>query len=139
MGEGRGNAGAVWGLAIVERLLSLRGPERPCVFTLLAFELVGHPEHRAVDHRAVVSGEVHDSGLDDEAAEFDQMPCPLAAFYLPSAHVMPRPRRLVPVARRPVAAERHQRRGQALMQFAVSAPERTRRHASPMPPSFRRP
>src|SRR5579863_2529191 len=116
MGEGRGNAGTVWSLAILERLLSLRGPERPCAFTLLAFELVGHPEQRAVDHGAIFAGQVHDPGLDDEAAEFDQMPCALPALDLPGAHVMPRPRRLMPVARCPVAAERRQCCGQATTQ-----------------------
>ena len=41
--------------------------------------------------------------LDDEAAEFDQMPRALAALDLPGAHVMPRLRRLLLIARRPVA------------------------------------
>src|SRR5579872_5218560 len=105
MGEGRGNAGAVWNLAILERLLPLRGPERPRVFVLVAVELVSHPKQRTVDQGAVIAGQVHDPGLDDEAAEFDQMPCALAPFDLPSAHVMPRQRRLMPVARCPVAVE----------------------------------
>ena len=78
--------------AVLERLLPLRGPERPCVFALIAFELVSYPEQRAVDHGAIVAGQVYDPGLDDEAAEFDQMPRPLAALDLPGAHVMPRPR-----------------------------------------------
>ncbi len=121
----------------VECLLPFRGPKRPCVFTLLVFELVGHPEQRAVDHGAIIASEVHDPGFDDEAAEFDQMARPLAAFDLPGAHVMPRPRSLMPVARCPVAAERHQRRGQAPMQIAATVPERTRPRVSPMPPSFR--
>ena len=73
------------------------------MFALIALELVGHPEQRAVDDGAIVAGQVHDPGLDDEAAEFDQMPRALAALDLPGAHVMPRPRRLMPVARRPVA------------------------------------
>ncbi len=60
------------------------------MFTLLALELVCHPKQRAVDHGAVVAGEVHNPGLDDEAAEFDQMPRALAALDLPIPHVMPR-------------------------------------------------
>jgi len=36
---------------------------------LLASELVGHPEHRAVDHGTMVAGQVNDAGLDDEPAE----------------------------------------------------------------------
>jgi len=47
-------------LAIVECLLPFRGPERPCVSTLLVFELVAHPEQRAMDHGAIIAGEVHD-------------------------------------------------------------------------------
>lgn len=108
----------------LERLLSLRRPERPCVVTLLAFELVGHPDQSAVDRGAVVAGEINDPGFDHEAAEFYQMPCALAALDLPGAHVMSCPRRLASVARRPVAVERRQRRGQALMQFGVTGPER---------------
>ena len=69
MGEGRGNARAVWSLAILERLLPLRGPERPRVFALIALEPVGHPKQRAVDHGAIIAGQVHDPGLDDEAGE----------------------------------------------------------------------
>ena len=77
--------------------------------------------------------------LDDETSEFDQMPGALATLDLPCAHVMPRPRHLLTVACRPMASQRHPCRGQALAQFAASGSERTRRHASPMPPSFRRP
>ena len=112
MGEGRGNAGTVRSLAILEHPLSLRGPERTCVFTLLAFELVGHLEQRAVDRGAIIAGQVPDPSLDDEAAEFDQMPRPLATFDLPGAHVMTCLRRLMPVAGRLVAPQRRQRRAQ---------------------------
>ena len=97
-----------------ERLFPLFGPQFARPFTVLAVELFGHPDHRAVDHGAVVAGQVYDPGLDDKAAEFDQMPGALAAFDLPCAHVMPRPCRLMPVARCPVAFERRQCRGQAL-------------------------
>lgn len=38
------------------------------MFTLLALELIGHPEQRAVDHCAVVAGQVHDTRLDDKSA-----------------------------------------------------------------------
>ena len=62
------------------------------MFTLIALELVGHPEQCAVDHGAIVAGQVHDPGLDDEAAEFDQMPRALAALDLSCSHVMPRQR-----------------------------------------------
>jgi hypothetical protein len=74
----------------LESCLSQLCPERPCAFTLLAFELVGHPEQRTVDHGAIIAGQVYDPGLNDEAAEFDQMPRPLATLDLPGAHVMPR-------------------------------------------------
>lgn len=123
----------------LERCFPLSRPQFPRAFAVLALELVGYPEQRAVDHGAVVSGEVHDPGLNDEAAEFDQMPGALAALDLPCPHVMPCLRRLMPVARRPVAVERRQRRDQAQMQIAATGPETTRPRASPMPPSFRRP
>lgn len=121
-----------------ERLLSLFGPERSRLFALIALELVSHPEQCAEDGGAIIAGEVHDPGLDDETAEFDQMPRALTALDLPCAHVMPRPCRLMPVARRPVAPERRPCRGQAPMQFAAPGSERTRLRAWPMPPSFRR-
>ena len=63
-----------------ERLFPLFGPQFARPFTVLAVELFGHPDHRAVDHGAVVAGQVYDPGLDDKAAEFDQMPGALAAF-----------------------------------------------------------
>lgn len=43
----------------------------PCIarmFAALSLELIGDPEHRTVDHGAVVTGQVHDARLDDEAA-----------------------------------------------------------------------
>lgn len=52
----------------VERPLSLIGPQASRLLALIALELVGHPEHRAVDHGAVIAGQVHDARLDDEAA-----------------------------------------------------------------------
>lgn len=71
------------------------------------------PDQRAVDYDTVVAGQVHDARLDDEAAEFDQMPRASAALNLPASNVMPRLRRLMPVALRPVAAQCRQCRGQA--------------------------
>lgn len=96
------------------------------------------PKQRAVDDGAIIAGQVHDPGLNHEAAEFDQVPRPPAAFDLPGAHVMPPPRSLMPVAHRLVAVERRQRRDQAQRQIAASGSERTRRRAWPMPPSSRR-
>lgn len=81
------------------------------MFAVLAVELVGDPNQRAEDHDAVIAGQVHDAGFDDESAEFDQMPRSLAAFDLPCAHIMPRPLHLMPVVRCPVAFERRQCRG----------------------------
>jgi hypothetical protein len=45
-------------------------------------ELVGHPEQRAKDGGAIIAGQVHDTSLDDEAAEFNEMPRALAALDL---------------------------------------------------------
>jgi hypothetical protein len=94
----------------LERLLPHCGPQRSCPFALIAFEFVGAPEQRAEDRSAVVAGQVHDSGFDDEAAEFDEMTRALAALDLPRAHVMSGFCGLMPVARRSVAQERRQRR-----------------------------
>ncbi len=91
-----------------ERLFPLRGPQASRALAIIASELVGHPEERAVDHGAIVAGQVHDPGLDDETAEFDQMPGALPAFDLPIAHVTPRPRCLMAVELRPVVFERRQ-------------------------------
>src|SRR5207247_4658707 len=66
-----------------ECLLSLCGPARSRLFALIAFELVCHPEQRAEDDGAIIASQVHDRSLDDEAAEFDQVPRTLAALDLP--------------------------------------------------------
>jgi hypothetical protein len=92
----------------------LCGPKRSRMFALIAFEPVGHPKQRAEDRGAVVAGQVHDTGFNNEAAEFDEMPGALAALDLPRAHVMSHPCGLMPVARRSVAQERHPCCGQLL-------------------------
>ena len=106
------------------------------MFALIAFELVCHPEQRAEDDGAIIAGQVHDPGLDDEAAQFDQVPRALAALDLPCAHIMPRPCCLLTVARRPIAPERRQCGAQLPVQFAAPGSERTRLRAWPTPPSF---
>jgi hypothetical protein len=50
---------------------------------VVALELVGHPEQRAKDGGAIIAGQVDYTSLDDEAAEFDEMPRAPAAFDLP--------------------------------------------------------
>lgn len=67
----------------LERLSPLFGPKFSRPFSVLAVELVGHPDHRPVDHGAVVAGQIHDARLDDESAEFDQVPGALATLDLP--------------------------------------------------------
>jgi len=126
----------VWRTILLKCHLSQLCPDNTSTLAVLAFELVGHPKQRPLDHGAIIAGQVHDTRLDDETTEFDQMPCSPAALHLPCAHVMSRSLCLMPVARRPVAFERRQCRGQALMQFAVTDPVRTRRRAWPTPPSF---
>ena len=127
-----------WTLRL-ERHLSEFRPYIARVFTLLAFELICHPDHRAVDRGPIIAGQVHETGFDDEAAEFNQVPRPFSALDLPRSHVIACPCRLMPVARRPVALDRRQRCGQVLMQIAATALERTPRRASPKPPSSRHP
>src|SRR5207249_4205580 len=119
-----------------ECLLSLCGPERSRLFALIAFEPVCHPEQRAEDDGAIIASQVHDTSLDDEAAEFDQVPRTLAALDLPCAHIIPRPCCLLTVARRPVAPECCQCGAQLPVQFAAPGPERMRLRAWPTPPSF---
>ncbi len=106
---------------------------------MIALELFGNPEQCAEDYGTVVAGQLHDSGLDDEAAEFDQMPRALAALDLPCAHIMPGARRLIAVARRAVAFERRQRRAQMLSQFAALAARKTSLRVSTKPPVLRHP
>lgn len=62
------------------------------------------------------------------------MPCALAAFDLPGAHVMSRPCRLKPVARRPVAFGGRARRRHLPEQVAAICCEKMRPRASPIPP-----
>ena len=100
---------------------------------LIAFELVCHPKQRAVDQGAVIARQIHDSGFDDQAAEFDEVSRAPTALDLAGAHVMPRPCGLMPVARRLVAPERRPCCGQLPVQFGAPVPERTRPHAWPMP------
>jgi hypothetical protein len=50
------------------------------MFALIALQLVSHPEQRAEDRGAIVAGQVHDTGFDDEAAQFDEVPRALAAL-----------------------------------------------------------
>src|ERR1700749_2881710 len=99
------------------------------MFALIAFEPVGHPKQRAEDRGAVVAGQVDDSGFNDQAAEFDEMTCALAALDLPCAHVMSRPCDLMPVARRSVAQEGRPCCGQLSVQFAAPGFEKTRPRA----------
>src|SRR5436190_19392736 len=107
------------------------------MFAPIALQLVGHPEQRAENGDAVVAGQLHDTGFDDKAAEFDEMPRALAALDLPRAHLMSRPCGLMPVARRSVAQERRPCCGQFLVHFAATGFEKTRPRAWPMPPSCR--
>src|ERR1700738_3611129 len=107
------------------------------MFALIALQLVSHPEQRAEDRGAVVARQVDDSGFNDKAAEFDEMPRALATLDLPRAHVMPRLCGLMPVARRSVAQERRPCCGQLLVHFAAPGLEKTKPRVWPMPPSFR--
>ena len=66
-----------------ERPLPLFGPQLVGIFALVALELIGHPKQRAKDGGAIIAGQLHDASLDDEAAEFDQVPRALAALDLP--------------------------------------------------------
>jgi hypothetical protein len=71
----------------------------------IALQLGGDPKQRAVDGGAIVVGELDNACLDDETAEFNQMPGALAALDLPAAHVMPSQSRLPAVVRCLVALQ----------------------------------
>jgi hypothetical protein len=119
-------------LVRLEPLLSFCGPDRSCPLALIAFEFFGNPDQRAKHRGGVIAGQLHDTGFDDEAAEFDEMSRALAAFDLPRPHVMSRPCGLIPVARRSVALERRPCCGQLLAHFAAPGFERTRPRAWPI-------
>ncbi len=65
-----------------ESRFPLLDPKFPRSFAVLALKLVGHPDQRGEDDRAITAGQVNDARLDDEAAEFDLMPfaCCLVAL-----------------------------------------------------------
>src|ERR1700743_1074888 len=107
------------------------------MFALIAFEPVGHPKQSREDGGAGVAGKVDDSGFNDQAAEFDEMTCALAALDLPCSHVMSLPCGLMPVARRSGAQQGRPCCGQLSVQFAAPGFEKPRPRAWPMPPSFR--
>ena len=96
---------------------------------MITLELVSHPEQRTENGGAIIAGQFDDPGFGDETAELDEVPRPHPALDLPCAHVMSRPCRLMPVARRPVAPERRQCRGQVSVHFAAIVPEKTRPRA----------
>jgi hypothetical protein len=114
--------------------LPLFGPQLVGIFALVALELIGHPKQRAKDGGAIIAGQLHDASLDDEAAEFDQVPRALAALDLPVTHIIPRPCCLLTVARRPVAPECRQCGDQLPVQFAAPGSERTRHRFRPCLP-----
>ncbi|MGY4502022.1 hypothetical protein ACVWYH_005979 [Bradyrhizobium sp. GM24.11] len=64
------------------------------MFALIAFEPVGHPKQRAEDRGAVVADQVHDTGFNNEAAEFDKMSRAFTALDLPGTACHAAPLRL---------------------------------------------
>ena len=73
----------------------------------LALEEIGEFEERAIEQRAIVIGELDQPGLDDQAAEFDQVTGPFAALHDPVAGIMPSDGVLkpMPCRRRPLGRE----------------------------------
>ena len=90
----------------VERRFPLFGPYRQCFVAFVAPEFVCHPDERAENDGAVVVRQVNNARLDDETTKLDQMLCPLTPLDLPVSHIMPRPLRLMAIARRPIAPDR---------------------------------
>lgn len=64
-------------------------PGKRCL-ALLITKQIADRKKCAVERGAIVVRELDQVGFDDEAAEFDQMPCALAAIHAPLARIMPR-------------------------------------------------
>lgn len=116
-------------MASREPQFSLRGPKVPRLCALMALQLGGDPQQRAVDDGAIVIGQLDDACLDDEAAEFDQTAGALTALDLPRAHVTASQGRLPTIACCPVALERRYGCFEKLHQFAGTYSRKTSPHA----------
>lgn len=53
---------------------------------ILASQLVRHPQEGAIEHRAIIVGEIDEPRFHHEPAQFDQLARPLASLHLPVAH-----------------------------------------------------
>ena len=82
-------------------------PQYGVLLLLLALELIGKFEERAIEQRAIVIGKLDQPGFDDESAELDQVTCPFAAPHDPVAGIVPGDGVLKPVPCR------HRPRGRA--------------------------
>ena len=79
---------------------------------ILASQLVRHPQERAVEHCAIVIGEIDQSRLHDQPAEFDELARAFASLDLPLAHSASRLRRFKPMPYYDQAPHRSLRRDQ---------------------------
>ncbi|ANN57216.1 hypothetical protein A9174_10915 [Mesorhizobium loti NZP2037] len=103
----------------------------------MALQLVGDPKQRAVDDGAVISGQINNACLYDEAAEFDQMSGSLAALDLPGAHVIASQSRLPAIVGCLIALERYAGCAEMPEQLAGTGSRKTSLHAWPMPHASR--
>lgn len=70
-----------------ERPLAASPPERGGMGAVVTPQLVGHPEEGAVEHRAIVVGQIDKPSFDDKAAAFNQLLRAFTTFYNPVAGV----------------------------------------------------
>ena len=83
-----------------ERPASAPAPKRHALFTVVALKHRGDFEERAVEHGAIIAGEIDQTGFPNKPAEFDQMPCALAPLHDPFPRVMSRALRFQPMSGR---------------------------------------
>lgn len=81
----------------LERALAPPLPQHGGMISLFTPQFVGHPKEGAEEHGTVVVGEIDESRLHSQAAEFDQMARPFASLDLPIVHAGSRLRQFKPM------------------------------------------
>ncbi len=95
----------------------------------MALQLSSDPEQCAVDDGAIIIGQLDETRLNDQTAEFNQMSGSLASLNLPSAHIIASPCRLTAIVCCPVALQRCDGCAEMPEQFAGACFRKTSLHA----------
>src|SRR3546814_12753704 len=85
-------------LGIGKRPLAAPPPSHERFLALFAAQHDRGREERAIEHGAVIIGEIDQPGFDDEPAKLNELTRAFAALHLPFPRVMPRSFRQYPVA-----------------------------------------